>query len=162
MQMTRIVMLLLLAQIGQDCFADDNRFVLGLGALGVFHDHQHPVLSLQIEGGENPGLFSIRPIGLFTLSTERTYYVGVGGLREFTLEKEWSWGLSFLVGAYHTIDDDIELGHELEFYSRVTLGYQVDRNTGVRVELGHISNADIADRNPGTELLTVNWVYSFD
>lgn len=162
MQMTRLVMLLLLAQVGQSCFAGDDRFVLGMGALGVFHSHQHPVLSLQIEGGDNPGLFSIRPAGLFTISTERTYYVGVGGLREFALDDDWRWGLSFMVGAYHTIDNDIELGHELEFYSRIMLGYRVDDNTGIRVELGHISNADVAGRNPGTELLTVNWVHSFD
>nr|WP_224746100.1 acyloxyacyl hydrolase [Neiella litorisoli] len=90
------------------------------------------------------------------LSEDGEYYFAGGWLKEFELAERWDWGSGNVVG-YHS-DNDF-LGHHLEFYSRIFVNYGSKSDGFWRLEFGHISNASIGDRNPGTETLTLtyNW-----
>ena len=43
----------------------------------------------------------------------------------------------------------------VEFLSQLELGYLFDNNHRIGIAGGHISNAGLGDRNPGTEILNV-------
>lgn len=62
----------------------------------------------------------------------------------------------FGVGYYHK-GNGFDLGYELEFRSGVELGYRFDNRSRLAVGFSHISNADLGDRNPGTEVLTLTY-----
>lgn len=61
----------------------------------------------------------------------------------------------FAVGAYEE-GDGKELGGTLEFRSSLEFGWQFDNDLRLGLNVSHISNAGIYDRNPGEESLVVN------
>lgn len=71
--------------------------------------------------------------------------------KDFPLNERWVLTPSFGLGSF---DDgrDIRLGNELEFRSGVKTFYQFDNKLRVGIELFHLSNAGVAERNPGTEV----------
>ena len=60
------------------------------------------------------------------------------------------------VGYYHN-GDGPDLGYPLEFRTGVEVGYRFDNRSRLAVGFSHISNADLGDRNPGTEILTLTY-----
>lgn len=60
------------------------------------------------------------------------------------------------VGYYHN-GDGPDLGYALEFRTGVEVGYRFDNRSRLAVGFSHISNADLGDRNPGTEILTLTY-----
>ena len=58
---------------------------------------------------------------------------------------------------YYANGDGPDLGFPLEFRSGVELGYRFDNRSRLAVGFSHISNADLGDRNPGTEIVTMTY-----
>lgn len=58
---------------------------------------------------------------------------------------------------YYANGDGPDLGYPLEFRSGVEIGYRFDNRSRLAVGFSHISNADLGDRNPGTEILTLTY-----
>lgn len=75
--------------------------------------------------------------------------------RDFALTEHWIVAPSFGLGLF---DDglDVKLGSDLEFRSGVKSFYQFDNRLRLGVELFHLSNGGIADRNPGTEVAFIS------
>ncbi|MCB9991405.1 MAG: acyloxyacyl hydrolase [Rhodospirillales bacterium] len=61
---------------------------------------------------------------------------------------------SFGAGLYGD-GDGKDLGNTIEFRSQLELGWEFQNSSRVGVAFGHISNASLGDRNPGTEILNV-------
>ena len=57
---------------------------------------------------------------------------------------------SFAPGYYHE-GSGLDLGHALEFRSQIEFAYRFDDRSRIGVAVSHMSNASIADENPGTE-----------
>lgn len=70
--------------------------------------------------------------------------------KDFALSEHWIITPTFGLGFF---DDglDVKLGSELEFRSGVKSFYQFHNKLRLGLELFHLSNGGIADRNPGTE-----------
>lgn len=141
-------------------FADGERVALGAGSWSAFDDTTYGAASLGVEGREIPALWSLRPAFQIIYQPDDTYYVGLGPVKEFSISDDWSWGLGVAAGYYHKGDGQ-DLGEELEFHSRVMVSYQLNTANRLRAELGHLSNAELDDVNPGTEFVSMNWVYAF-
>lgn len=142
------------------CFAESERVTIGAGNLGIFDSTNYGAVALSAEGGEIAGLWSVRPTFEVIYQPDNTYYAGIGGLKEFAISERWSWGLGAAAGYYHR-GEGKDIGQALEFYSRIILSYHLASDNQIRTELGHISNAKLDDTNPGTEFLSVNWVFTF-
>lgn len=81
---------------------------------------------------------------------------GFGGLAyDFYPWQKFYLTPGFAVGAFDE-GDGKDLGGTLEFRSSIELGWQFDNATRLGLNLSHISNAGIYDRNPGEESLVVN------
>lgn len=79
------------------------------------------------------------------------YFLGAGLVvtRDFGRDDRWFVEFSEMPGYYHAGDEHHDLGKDLEFRSQLALGYRLDKDWGVSVSASHISNADLADYNPG-------------
>lgn len=62
---------------------------------------------------------------------------------------------SFGAGLYNDGGSDKDLDYPLEFRSQVESGYEFTNGQRLGVAFGHISNADLGDDNPGTEILNL-------
>ena len=139
------------------------RLALGAGAFYPFNTEiPHDGLALLvIEASPLDDWWQIRPMAQAFITNNANYYVGLGASRDFVINDSWLWGVASGVGYYHKVDGDYDLGTELEFYSRLYLGWQLSPKQGLRLDLGHISNAGFDDHNPGSETLTLSWVYQW-
>ena len=52
---------------------------------------------------------------------------------------------------------DTDLGNDAEFYSQLRLEYKLENGAKIGLGIGHISNADIGDHNPGAETAYLNY-----
>lgn len=75
--------------------------------------------------------------------------------KDFFLNERWVITPSFGLGSFDN-GRDIRLGNELEFRSGVKTFYQFHNQLRLGIELFHLSNAGIAERNPGTEVAFVS------
>src|SRR5690606_21920322 len=104
--------------------------------------------------------FDLKPLVGGWGNGKEDYFV-FGGLRkDFPLGAHWWVAPSFAIGAYHDIEGK-DLGKELQFYSRISLGYDFDERRALGLELGHISNGGLGHINPGAETLTLNFEFGF-
>ena len=63
---------------------------------------------------------------------------------------------SFGVG-YYDDGDGKKLGNNIEFRTTFELSYQLENKNRIGISLGHISNANIGDKNPGVEILSLSY-----
>jgi hypothetical protein len=63
-------------------------------------------------------------------------------------------------GAYEQGDSN-DLGGVFEFYSSLTVACRLEDRSQVGIRFGHISNANLHERNPGTDLLMLQYRLSF-
>ncbi len=68
---------------------------------------------------------------------------------------------SFGAGLYAN-GDGKDLGHAVEFRSQIELSYRFDDRSRLGLAFSHISNASIADENPGVEILTLSYSLPLD
>ena len=57
--------------------------------------------------------------------------------------------------------DDLDLGHVIEFRSQIEVAYRFDNRSRLGLSVSHYSNASLADENPGTESLLLNYSMPF-
>ncbi|TVR62049.1 MAG: acyloxyacyl hydrolase [Gemmatimonadales bacterium] len=117
-----------------------------------------------LEGEQaSPGLeFSLRPGGALPLGIrpqlgamgngDGGFYVYGGLTREFELGAGFRVSPSLSAGLYQQ-GESLDLGSPLEFRSGLLLDRAVWRDHRLGVFLYHLSNAGLAQRNPGVEVL---------
>ncbi len=74
--------------------------------------------------------------------------------RDFELTEQWIFTPSFGFGSFDD-GNDVQLGNDLEFRSGIRLGYRLQNNMRIAVEVFHLSNAGFGDTNPGTEPILI-------
>ena len=89
------------------------------------------------------------------MGTSDTAFYGYGGFlvdvffgRRFVLTPSLSAG-------YYEDGDGRDLGYGLEFRSSIEFSYRFDNRARLGLAFYHLSNANLGDFNPGTEVLSV-------
>lgn len=95
---------------------------------------------------------------LVTMEGSQYYYGGFGYDVFFTDSHSVVFTPNLAVGAYRE-GDGKSLGGTLEFKSGLELAYQWPDQQRLGLAIHHISNAHIYDKNPGTELATIQYSY---
>lgn len=109
--------------------------------------------------------FDLQPVtGL--LRTRYGSHMAYGGLQRRTAFLRSGEGpalsVGFAPGFYlHGSNGDTDLGFPLQFMSSVGIDHQFHDGTRIGLWFSHISNASLADDNPGTELLTLKYGLAF-
>ena len=114
--------------------------------------------------GTDLSWFAIRPFAGLEFTHDGAAY-GLGGF-VFDIKPVSWWVISpnVGVGLYHD-GDGKNLGSFIEFRSTIETGILFDNGMRLTGAFGHISNAGITDRNPGTEIATLyvhlpaDWIF---
>lgn len=128
---------------------------VGVGIWDVTQDDDMATdLRIEYRDGESL-IWEIKPWAGLEVTTDGSIWGGAGILADFNLTDNIYVVPSFGVGLYAQGSNDKDLDYPIEFRSQLEAGYQFQNNQRVGVAFGHISNADLGDDNPGTEILNV-------
>ena len=98
-------------------------------------------------------------VGLFASTDSAAYlYAGVG--YQFDINNKWSLTPSISAG-YYNQGADVDLGNDAEFYTQLRLEYKLENDAKVGLGIGHISNAELGDHNPGAETAYLSYSIAF-
>ncbi len=97
----------------------------------------------------------LRPWGGVTLVDSGAWFAGAGLIYDIRLSRR-AWLTLGSGPFYYTHDEeDDDLGFRLEFYSFAEASWEWRRDVRLGLRLGHLSNAGLGRRNPGTETLSL-------
>ena len=153
--------------------------VLGIGIYDVKFDGSSSNHALDIRyerrfdnniiniGPEEDNFFNLKPFAGIELTTDSAFYLVSGIYLEDNLgylltgnESKWNFTPSFGFG-YYEDGDGKKLGNNIEFRTTLELSYQLINSDRIGISIGHISNANIGNKNPGTEIISVSYQKPF-
>ena len=118
-------------------------------------------------GPEEDNFFYLKPFAGIEVTTDSAIYVLGGIYLEDNLGKlltgnqnKWNFTPSFGLG-YYDDGDGKKLGNKLEFRTTLEISYQFKNDDRIGISLGHISNANIGDKNPGVEIISLSYQKPF-
>lgn len=127
---------------------------LSVGTFGLFDDLDDPY-RLGVEFRSRPlGRWLLAPGAGLSVAANGAFFLYAELRRAFALGDDWAITPSFGAGYFHG-EDDLDLGHELEFQSGIEVSRRFDRGYRVGLAFYHLSNASLSDENPGTEVLAL-------
>ena len=134
--------------------AEDLGFLaLGAGYYDVYQK-KHKATEFRAEYRSGEKIWIFKPL-LGVMGTSDTAIYGYGGFlvdvffgRRFVLTPSLSAG-------YYENGDGRDLGYGLEFRSSIEFSYRFDNRARLGLAFYHLSNANLGDFNPGTEVLSV-------
>ena len=118
-------------------------------------------------GPEEDNFFYLKPFVGIEVTTDSALYVLGGIYLEDNLGKlltgnqnKWNFTPSFGLG-YYDDGDGKKLGNKLEFRTTLEMSYQLKNDDRIGISLGHISNANIGNKNPGVEIISLSYQKPF-
>tara|TARA_B100002052_G_scaffold166516_2_gene151644 strand:+ start:274 stop:807 length:534 start_codon:yes stop_codon:yes gene_type:complete len=118
-------------------------------------------------GPEEDNFFYLKPFVGLEATTDSALYVLGGIYLEDNLGKllsgnqnNWNFTPSFGLG-YYDDGDGKKLGNKLEFRTTLEISYQLKDDNRIGISLGHISNANIGNKNPGAEIISLSYQKPF-
>ena len=126
---------------------------LGLGAFDMFDDDDSVAGQIEWRFGDKLGFAG--PLAGMVANADGGVFGYLGLYTDLAVGK-------FVItphtgfGAYEQGNSN-DLGGVFEFYSSLTVAYRLESRSQVGLRFGHISNADLHERNPGTDLLLVQY-----
>ena len=118
-------------------------------------------------GPEEDNFFYLKPFAGVEVTTDSAFYI-LGGIYLddnigeliYGQESKWVFTPSFAVG-YYDDGDGKKLGNDIEFRTTFELSYQLKNLDRIGISFGHISNANIGNKNPGVEIISLSYQKPF-
>ena len=118
-------------------------------------------------GPKSYNFFNLKPFVGFETTSDSALYLLSGIYLEdnigtlFTGETSNSIVTpSFGVGVYDD-GDGKKLGNSIEFRTTLEFSYQLKNNNRIGFSFGHISNANLGDKNPGVEIISLSYQVAY-
>ena len=118
-------------------------------------------------GPESENFFYLKPFVGVETTSDSAFYLISGIYLEDNIGKlfigensKYILTPSFGVG-YYDDGDGKKLGNSIEFRTTLEVSYQLDNKNRLGVSIGHISNANIGDKNPGVEVISLSYQIPF-
>jgi hypothetical protein len=91
-------------------------------------------------------------------TSDGAWHVRAGLGRDVALGERWVVTISSAAGWFDPGDGD-DLGHDVEFRSALDVAYRLREDLRIGLAVAHLSNASLAEDNPGVETLSlvVSW-----
>ena len=102
---------------------------------------------------DSPIIWVIKPWAGVEATSDGAMFGAAGILADIKIGSGFLITPSFGPGLYSD-GGGKELGNVLEFRSQLEMGWEYANESRVGVSIGHISNASLGDKNPGTEILS--------
>ena len=118
-------------------------------------------------GPEEDNFFYLKPFAGIELTSDKAFYIISGIYLEDNLgklmsgkENKWNFTPSFGFG-YYDDGDGKKLGNNIEFRTTLEVSYQLENEDRIGISFGHISNANIGNKNPGVEIISLSYQKPF-
>jgi hypothetical protein len=119
-------------------------------------------------GPEDENFFYLKPFAGIEITSDSATYLVTGIYLEDNLgtlftgeESNIIFTPSFGVG-YYDDGNGKKLGNNIEFRTTFEFSYQLFNKNRIGLSFGHISNANIGDKNPGVEILNFSYQIPFN
>ncbi|MGA3006353.1 MAG: acyloxyacyl hydrolase [Opitutaceae bacterium] len=136
-----------------DVARNPNEFIFTTGDYNLRHSADRGFGALQIRFAKN--YCGFHPYAQGGWASIGSKYAGAGLLYNFTLPYKLRLTAGSGPGWYQHEGNDINLGYGLEFDSWVELSAEIFHRR-VGVTFSHLSNAHLANHNPGTEVVGIS------
>ena len=114
-------------------------------------------------GPDSYDFFNVKPfVGIEATSDSASYFLA-GIYVEDNIGTLFTDNPSNLIftpsfgAGYYDDGDGKKLGNNIEFRTTFELSYQLENKNRIGISFGHISNANIGDKNPGVEILSLSF-----
>jgi len=118
-------------------------------------------------GPEEDNYFYLKPFAGIELTTDSAFYLISGiyledNLGELTFgeKNNLNFTPSFGVG-YYDDGDGKKLGNNIQFRTTLEFSYELQNFDRIGISFGHISNANIGNKNPGAEIISLSYQKPF-
>lgn len=141
--------------------ADDPDYLsVGAGMFDVNDDEEAGEFRLEYRS-DYRFLYFLKPFVGVSATTDRAVYGYFGVLADLYFGKRIVLTPSAAVGGYSD-GDGKDLGSTIEFRTGGEIAWRFDDRSRLGVAFHHISNANLDDVNPGTEIVVLNYSLPFD
>ena len=118
-------------------------------------------------GPEKDNFFYLKPFVGIELTSDSAFYLVSGIYLEDNIgalvtgkENNWNFTPSFGAG-YYEDGNGLKLGNNVEFRTTLEFSYQLFNKDRIGISLSHISNANIGNKNPGVEIISLSYQKPF-
>ena len=118
-------------------------------------------------GPKEDNFFYLKPFAGVEFTTDSAFYLVSGIYLEDNIgelitgqENKWNFTPSFGIG-YYDDGNGKKLGNNIEFRTTFEVSYQLENNNRIGFSFGHISNANIGNKNPGAEIISISFQKPF-
>ena len=118
-------------------------------------------------GPESENFFNLKPFAGIELTSDSAAYFISGIYLDDNLgtifvgeESNYIFTPSFGIG-YYDEGDGKKLGNNIEFRSTLEISYELKNENRLGLSFGHISNANLGDKNPGVEIISFSYQVPF-
>lgn len=142
------------AVFGRDAVKPDY-LTLGFGVNEVLDSHGRYFGSAELTF--TPVVSELHPWLFASLSEEEACFLAAGLAWRFEA-KNHPWSAAVGIGpGYYRQGNDAYLGGDFEIMSFVEIAYRLNNDALLGLRFAHLSNGSTAARNPGTELLSLQY-----
>ena len=118
-------------------------------------------------GPEKDNFFYLKPFAGVEITSDSALYLIGGIYLEDNIgnlvigeENNWNFTPSFGVG-YYDDGNGKKLGNKVEFRTTLEFSYLLVNKDRIGISFGHISNANIGNKNPGAEIISISYQKPF-
>ena len=119
-------------------------------------------------GPKKDNFFYLKPFAGLELTSDSALYLISGIYLEDNIgdlmtgkDNKWNFTPSFGVG-YYDDGKGKKLGNKVEFRTTLEFSYQLENKDRIGISFGHISNANIGNKNPGAEIISLSYQKPFN
>ncbi len=147
------------ADPSQEDTAHYDLLAFAIGYYDIHDDKEAADFRIEYRFGE-PIIYELRTwLGLEVTSDGAVF--GLGGLLyDFEFADKYHFVPSFGTGLYAD-GGGKDLGNTVQFRTQLELQYEFDNKNHISIAASHISNADLGDFNPGSEVISVYYSIPF-
>jgi hypothetical protein len=128
--------------------------IFGAGVLDIYRSSRAANFSLDVRL-RGHGRWQGFLIG--TWATDASRFTGAGLLLHAEPAPGWDLTIGFAPGFYER-EHGPHLGSSLQFFSSIEISHALEGGRRLGLSIGHISNGDIGDINPGAETIRLFWM----
>jgi lipid A 3-O-deacylase len=136
--------------------AQDPSFLMISAGKFDFNRQKNTAAELGLQYRSDYKLWIFQPMvgGMVTSDSAFNLYAGIS--LDVFLGKRLVFRPSFAPGVYRR-GNGLDLGHTIEFRSGAELAWRFDDRSRLGLEIYHLSNAHIGDKNPGEESIVLTY-----
>ena len=118
-------------------------------------------------GPEQDNFFYLKPFAGIEVTSDSAFYLISGIYLEDNIgdlvagkDNNWNFTPSFGLG-YYDDGNGLKLGYKVQFRTTLEFSYQLVNKDRIGISFGHISNANIGNKNPGAEIISISYQKPF-